>query len=63
MHRYTCAFTMSGHPAITFPCGRTASGMPISCQLVGQHFDEDLLIAAAHAFQQVTDWHRKHPTL
>ena len=63
VHRYTCAFTMSGHPAITFPCGRTASDTPISCQLVGRHFDENLLIAAAHAFQQATDWHRKHPAL
>lgn len=63
VRRYTCAFTMSGNPAITLPCGRTASDTPISCQLVGRHFDEDLLIAAAHAFQQVTDWHHRHPSL
>lgn len=63
VHRYTCAFTISGHPAITFPCGRTASDTPISCQLVGRHFDEDLLLAASHAFQQGTDWHHRHPSL
>jgi len=63
LHRYTCAFTMSGHPAMTFPCGRSARHTPISCQLLGRHFAEDVLIGATHAYQQGTAWHREHPVL
>jgi Asp-tRNA(Asn)/Glu-tRNA(Gln) amidotransferase A subunit family amidase len=32
-------------------------------QLMGPHFREDLLFQAAHAYQQVTDWHLRKPEL
>ena len=59
--RYTCPFDMTGSPTITLPGGFTAAGMPVGFQLVGRHFEEDLLVRAGWAFQQVTDWHRRHP--
>jgi len=37
--------------------------LPLSFQLVGRHLDEALLVRAGHAYQQATDWHRKHPPL
>ena len=35
---------MTGHPAITFPCGMHSEGLPMAAQLVGRHnADEDLI--------------------
>jgi len=32
-------------------------------QLMGPHFQEEILFRAAHAYQQVTGWHEKTPAL
>lgn len=32
-------------------------GLPVGMQLVGKPFAEGTLLAAAHAYQQATDWH------
>lgn len=56
---FTIPFDVSGSPAITFPVGVDSGGMPIGMQLVGRHMDESSLLAAAHAYQQVTSWHRR----
>jgi amidase len=61
LHRFTCSFTMSGNPTITVPGGFTDNGIPIAVQFVGPHFGEAMLVRAAHAFQQATDWHLRHP--
>ena len=46
--RYTSFFNMTGHPAITFPCGMHSRGLPIAAQLVGRHYaDENLLEVTA----------------
>ncbi len=59
--RYTAPFDMTGNPTITLPCGVTGSGMPLGFQFVAGHFAEDLLCRAGFAYQQATDWHRRHP--
>ena len=61
--RYTAPFDMSGHPTLTLPVGMTADGVPTGFQIVGRAFDEAGSLAAGHAYQQATDWHRKHPEL
>ena len=61
--RFVTPFNMSGSPTVTLPGGFTAKGLPLSFQLVGRHLEEALLVRAGHAYQQVTDWHRKHPSL
>ena len=61
--RFSCRFDMTGSPTITLPGGFTESGGPVAFQFVGRHFDEARLIAAGDAFQRVTDWHRRHPSL
>ena len=61
--RFTCPFDMTGSPTITLPSGFTAAGTPIACQFVARHFEEDLLARAGWAFQQATDWHKRHPPL
>ncbi len=52
-----------GTPAMSVPCGFTPDGLPNSFQLHGPPFGEQRLIAAAHAYQQATDWHTHLPPL
>jgi amidase len=61
--RFTCPFDVSGSPTITLPCGFTEQGMPLGLQFVGPHFREDAVLRGGYAFQQATDWHRRHPAL
>jgi amidase len=61
--RFATPWDMSGSPTITLPGGFTPRGLPLSFQLVGRHLDEALLIRAGSAYQQATDWHRRHPVL
>jgi amidase len=61
--RFSCPFDMTGSPTITLPGGFTESSGPVAFQFVGRHFDEARLVAAGDAFQRVTDWHRRHPSL
>lgn len=63
MLRYTSPFDLSGHPTITLPGGRTSEGAPVAFQFIAPHFAEDLLVRAGWAYQRVTDWHRRHPSL
>src|SRR5205807_1052404 len=48
-----------GVPALVIPCGFDSRGLPIGLQLVGRAFAEAALLAAGHAFQRETDWHRR----
>ncbi|WP_158218026.1 amidase [Marinibacterium profundimaris] len=59
---FTAPFNLSGSPTVTFPCGISPTiGLPIGMQLIGPHLTEDVLLRAAHAYQQATDWHLKRP--
>ena len=49
MLRCTQAFNVSGHPAISIPCGRTTDGLPIGAQLVGSYGDTPGLLRIARA--------------
>ena len=63
LQEYTCPFNMTGHPTITLPGGFSATGLPIAFQLVAADLDEATLVRAGAAFQRVTSWHRRHPSL
>ena len=54
---YQAPFNFSGSPTISVPMGFSASGLPLSLQLVGRHCEEALLVQAAHAYEQATEWH------
>ncbi|HLF29638.1 MAG TPA: amidase [Xanthomonadales bacterium] len=51
----TCPFNVSGHPAMSIPCG-LRDQLPVGMMLVGHHFDEPAIYRAAHAFEQSGDW-------
>jgi aspartyl-tRNA(Asn)/glutamyl-tRNA(Gln) amidotransferase subunit A len=61
--RLTFPFDISGQPALTLPCGFSASGLPIGLQLVSARFDETTLLRLGHAYQRNTDWHLRRPAL
>lgn len=60
---YTGPLNLVGLPALTVPCGFDPRGLPIGIQLGGRAWEEGTLLRVAHAYQQVTDWHRRHPPL
>jgi amidase len=53
--RNTCPFNVSGHPAISIPCGQS-DGLPVGLMLVGRHWDESTIYRAASAFEASGDW-------
>ena len=57
--RLTMPFNLSGLPAVSFPCGFSSDGLPLGLQVAGQPFAEATVLRIAHAYQQLTDWHRK----
>lgn len=58
---YTIAVNLAGLPGMSLPCGFDSQGLPIGLQLIGNYFDEAAMLATAHAYQQVTDWHQRRP--
>ena len=57
---YTIGANMAGLPALSAPCG-LVEGLPVGLQIIGPHFAEPRVLAAAHAYQRETDWHRRVP--
>lgn len=55
--------TMTGHPAISVPCGFTEQGLPVGLQIVGRYRDEWGVLQLAHAFEQATQFWRRAPAL
>lgn len=54
---------LSGHPCVVLPNGFSKSGTPTSVTFLGRLFDEGRLITFAKAYQDATDFHKKHPAL
>lgn len=57
---YTIGANLAGLPALSVPCG-FVDELPVGLQLIGPHFSEEVLLSAAHCYQQVTDFHRHIP--
>jgi aspartyl-tRNA(Asn)/glutamyl-tRNA(Gln) amidotransferase subunit A len=58
---YTIPINLAGLPGMSIPCGFGNGGRPVGLQVVGNYFDEARMLAAAHAYQQATDWHARTP--
>ena len=51
----TCQFDVTGHPAISVPCGRS-DDLPIGCMIVGRHFEDAKVLQLAAALEAAKDW-------
>jgi aspartyl-tRNA(Asn)/glutamyl-tRNA(Gln) amidotransferase subunit A len=51
--RLTQLFNITGHPAITLPCGTTTDGLPIGAQLVGRRKQTDDLLTVAAPIERL----------
>lgn len=51
----TAAQDITGHPAMSIPCG-VIDGLPVGLMLVGRHHEEGTLYQAAEAFEASVDW-------
>ena len=60
---FTAPFNLTGLPAISVPCGFTASGLPVGMQIAGKPFDEPGVIRAAYAYQQEARWFERRPSI
>jgi aspartyl-tRNA(Asn)/glutamyl-tRNA(Gln) amidotransferase subunit A len=49
MLRLTQLFNVTGHPAISIPCGATSEGLPVGLQVVGHRSQTDALLQLAQA--------------
>ena len=50
---YTRAFNLTGNPALTICNGLSAAGLPLAVQFIGRWFDEDLVLAAGMAVEDL----------
>ncbi len=56
----TVSINVAGLPGISIPCGVDSKGLPIGMQLIGNKFDEETIIKAAHAYERKTEFRKKY---
>lgn len=61
--QYTRLFNVSGHPALSLPCGFSAAGLPLSLQLVGRAFGESTILRVGHAYERAAGWWQRRPAV
>ena len=47
----TCPFDCTHHPAMSVPCAKS-DGLHVGMMVIGRHFEEDVVLRAAHAFEK-----------
>jgi aspartyl-tRNA(Asn)/glutamyl-tRNA(Gln) amidotransferase subunit A len=60
---FTGPSNLAGVPAISVPCGFTASGLPLGLQIMGRPFEEATVLKVAHAYERNTSWHTRRPAV
>ncbi|HUF27277.1 MAG TPA: amidase [Gemmatimonadaceae bacterium] len=53
--RFVSIANLTGHPAIAFPAGTTAKGLPIGMQAIGRPWEEHVLLRMARAAEAAVD--------
>jgi len=52
---------LTGHPCVVFPNGFNDKGRPMSISFMGRLYGEAAVLAVAKAYQDATDFHKRHP--
>jgi aspartyl-tRNA(Asn)/glutamyl-tRNA(Gln) amidotransferase subunit A len=58
---YTLPFNMTGHPALSIPCGWDSEGLPQGLQLIGRIGEDARLLHAAALFERLRPWAQRWP--
>jgi len=56
-------FNITGLPTLALPCGFSPTGLPLSLQLAGRPFEEEMVLRVGHAYEQATPWHTRRPAV
>jgi aspartyl-tRNA(Asn)/glutamyl-tRNA(Gln) amidotransferase subunit A len=56
-------FNVTGLPALSVCSGFSKSGLPLGLQVVAGSFQEQLVFQVAHAYERLTEWHKRRPAL
>jgi aspartyl-tRNA(Asn)/glutamyl-tRNA(Gln) amidotransferase subunit A len=59
--RFSMPVSIAGCPGLVVPCGSARSGLPIGMQIVAPAYADARALQVGHAFQRVSDWHRRRP--
>jgi len=60
---YTLPFNITGHPAMSLPCGFGADGLPIGLQIVGRMHDEPTVLRVGALYEATERWTERWPDL
>ncbi len=60
---FTLSANLAGIPGISVPCGFSKDNLPIGLQIMGKHFNEQVILKTAYNFEQATRFHEKKPGL
>ncbi|MHA1269046.1 MAG: amidase family protein [Candidatus Helarchaeota archaeon] len=56
---FTTPWNLSGILAASIPCGWTSSGLPIGMQIIGNRFNELLVLQVSKTFEDIAPWQDK----
>jgi aspartyl-tRNA(Asn)/glutamyl-tRNA(Gln) amidotransferase subunit A len=60
---FTGVWNLLGLPALALPCGFSSATLPLSMQIVGKPFAEDMVLRVGDAYQRHSDWHLRVPPI
>ena len=60
---FTLSMNLAGICGLSVPCGFDEAGLPIGLQIMGPAFGEEVVLRAAYAYEQATEWHTRRPPL
>ncbi len=63
MRSLTRPVSLTGLPALAVPCGFTATGLPVSMQLIGRAWEESTVLRIGHAYERAAGWHTRRAPL
>ncbi len=63
LYPYSWPFNLTGHPAISVPCGFSTDGLPLGFQLIGPWDSDERLLDLAQRLEAARPWTQHRPKL